>query len=328
MKIYYKYGSRNKLVPDGGDTINEINNLKALSRFSEVYYNHRRCWDSGTFGPVHRQNYDAYIIRNNKKEFLSIGGHSKYWIASPPDNECFSTATKILTFSQTWTDMLKNGVKFGLNPTGQKWENVFAVHQCIGDHFKPMQDSIFTIDLKKDKFNDSLVIGHFGRIVQSNWPHLLCSAWSKILKEFGSVKILAGTTKTPFPLKDNRVVQYNIPYQNVPYFISACDVIILGQHGEEWDYCGNLKTKEAAACGIPVICERSCAREEEFGKNYELFMPRHSMEPPSKLENVKILIEKIKMAVEAKKAFGNYLVDHMKFYSIKNMSDRYKDLLE
>ena len=41
-KIYYLLGKRSKISMTGGDGVNELNNIKYLSNFYDIYYNNQK----------------------------------------------------------------------------------------------------------------------------------------------------------------------------------------------------------------------------------------------------------------------------------------------
>lgn len=328
MKIYYQYSHIKQLSPTGGDTINEIGICTALSKFADVYY-------SGQLFDPEKPSYglkeyegdikvveaDIYIIRANKDVFDRCKG-IRIWISSPFDKDAFQKADYIGTFTNAWTTALKEGrVIEGLND-GTKWGNAITLHQTLNPRFKPLQSDEFTRKIKKPGFT----IGTFGRIVSSNYPHLLFKTLNKI-KQLPDINIMIGVTKLKILLpKGINPIKFN--YNQMPYALSACDLIIVNQHGVEWDVCGSLKTLEAMACGVPVILERSNAREEMFGKNYPLFLDRGAMEKNSGKEQQ--LYEKVRLIYhnkELSQRISKDIYERSQYYSLDNSSKRLKELL-
>ena len=320
MKIYYQYSYIKKLTPTGGDLINEIGICTALSKFAKVYY-------SGQLFQPDKVNYglkeypgdikivdaDISIIRANEEVFKRAKG-VRIWISSPFNKEIFKKADYIGTFTEAWTNALKEGKKIpGLND-GTKWDNVITLHQTLNTRFKP-------IPVNKQQFT----IGTFGRIVESNYPYLLFKALDKINRL--NVKIIIGVTKLKIVLPRG-IKAKKFTYKQMPQALNSCSVIIVNQHGPEWDVCGSLKTLEAMACGVPVILERSYAREEMFGKNYPLFLDRGAMEKDSGKEDQ--LLEKIKLIYndnDCRQKIGKHVWIRAQFYSLEQQSQRLKELL-
>ena len=118
MKIFYQLSNYKTLAPDNGDTINTINNIKALSTFAEVYY-------SGTlfrpqlpgYGLIEYNSdiisridnsYDAYYVRDNREVFMNCPKNKpRIWMASPFYQECYEQADMIATYSEKWADILR-----------------------------------------------------------------------------------------------------------------------------------------------------------------------------------------------------------------------------
>lgn len=321
MKIYYQYSYIKKLTPTGGDLINEIGICTALSKFADVYY-------SGQLFDPNKKDYglkeyngnikivdaDISIIRANKDVFDKAKG-IRIWISSPFDKEAFKKADFIGTFTDAWTRALKEGKKIqGLND-GTKWPNVITLHQTLNPEFKPIQ-------VNKTGFT----IGTFGRIVESNYPYLLFNTLSKI-KKLPNVKIIIGVTKLKIVLPEG-INTRKYSYKQMPQALSSCDLILVNQHGVEWDVCGSLKTLEAMACGVPIILERSDAREEMFGKNYPLFLDRGAMEQNSGKEDQ--LYEKVRLVYynkELSQRISKDVYERAQYYSLENSSKRLKELL-
>jgi glycosyltransferase involved in cell wall biosynthesis len=245
-------------------------------------------------------------------------------VASPYDLECFRRADIIITYSQAWARFLKEGRPIpGLNPAGKKFRNVVAFHQCIGSHFKPTFRH-FPERIKR-RIGADFIIGHFGRLGKTNYPYYLSGLMPILKRKYGRVKVLTAAQSGKFDHPD--IYKMNIRYWDIPMYLCACDVVIIGQFGLEWDICGNLKTKEAAACGVPVIVGRSFAREEEFGIDYKLFMPRGFFKKYYTNQQTLALAEKIFLGVSDKSIAINAM-KRMSFYSIENGALRLKIIMD
>ena len=341
MKIFYQYAKYKTLTPKRGDLINELGTLKALSLFADVYYSGQKFSVNSTnyglreyYGKVDRflnnADYDLYIVRNNVELFKKIGNKPKIWVASPYDLECFRSATAIAAFTKSWEDMLRKAVKFpGLNPDAKGFYNVITLYQTIDEIFKPLQDEVKTRSIRSS-FNSDFVIGYFGRITESTYPLVLLSAWGEIVKKYPGIKMVVSTTTGSFPKGIPNTIYASVPFHEMPYYLSACDLVIISQHGIEWDICGNLKVKEPAACGVPVILEKSNARCEEYGDDYQLFLPRDSFDLPVTDEKKRELLAKLELIYrdkELRAKIGSQLVEKMKFYSIEVSSKRLNEQL-
>lgn len=329
MKIYYQYSYIKKLTPTGGDLINEIGICKALSKFAQVYYSGQLFKpDEKDFGLKEYEgdilvtDADISIIRANKEVFDKAKG-IRIWISSPFDKDAFNKADYIGTFTEAWTKALREGKKIeGLND-GTKWPKAITLYQTLNPMFKPLQNSTVIKKFKKPGFT----IGTFGRIVESNYPYLLLNTMSKI-RNLPDVNFVFGVTRLKIVLPRS-IKPKKFTYEQMPYAISACDLIIVNQHGVEWDVCGSLKTLEAMACGVPIILERSNAREEMFGKNYPLFLERGSMEKGSGKEHE--LYEKVRLIYnnkELSQKISTELYKRSQYYSLPHSSRRLEQLLK
>ncbi len=256
MNVFYQYADVGKLTPKGGDLINEMNFVDALSKFSNVRYGLRR------------RRHDVYFVRGNARLFLKLP-HPKIWMASPFVRVCYQEADMIATFTEEWAKRIRAGNDFEWIPERdrKKYYNARNISQAVADQFVPLRTHPVTQSIR-EKMGGGFIIGHFGRIVRSNHPTALVSLTDKLKKD--GVKIIFGSGKGQL----NSVMGQNkmhFKYDQMPYAISACDLIVLSNWGSEWDICGSGKVLEAAACGVPVICGDSPARREFFGNNYPLF---------------------------------------------------------
>jgi len=326
MKIYYQYSYLKRLTPTGGDLINEIGICTALSKFAKVYY-------SGQLFKPDKKDYglkeytgsikvvkaDISIIRANRDVFERCKG-IRIWISSPFDKYAFNKADYIGTFTDAWTTALMEGKKIqGLND-GTKWPKAITLHQTLNPIFKPKQYHSLTPKYKE------FTIGTFGRLVESNYPYLLFNSLDRI-KNLFDVNVIIGVTKLKVVLPEG-IKHTKFSYSKMPHAISSCDLIVVNQHGVEWDVCGSLKTLEAMACGVPIILQRSDAREEMFGEDYPLFLDRNAMDKDSNMEDQ--LIEKIKLIYNNSELNANlskYVLERSKFYNLENSSKRLKKIM-
>lgn len=330
MKIYYQYSFLKTLTPSGGDQINEIGICTALSQFAEVYYSGQLFKPNEPHfgleeyeGDIKVVDADISIIRANKDVFLCAKG-KRIWVSSPFDVEMFTKADYIGTFTDSWTKALKEGETYqNLNP-GIKWDNVITLYQTLNPRFKPLQDHPETLKIK-DKHKGRFIIGIFGRLVPSNYPELVVNSL-KTIQNLGCDVIFSITRQKILLPKNIKITRYN--HSKMPYALNACDCVIISQHGEEWEICGSLKTLEPMACGVPVILERSRAREEMFGKDYPLFLDKGAFTPSSGKETD--LIQKIKLLFNQRfrEKIGKQLIQKAKFYSVKQSAERLEKLMK
>ena len=116
--------------------------------------------------------------------------------------------------------------------------------------------------------------------------------------------------------------------QDMPFAISACNCIISSNTEPGWEYAGALRIIEAMACGTPVICQRSPAREEMLGKDYPLFMDRGKINDYC-VDNIFEFVDIIVSIRENKNQdlIRDSLIERAKFYSIEENSKRIKETL-
>ena len=281
MKIFYQYSDAKKLTPITGDCINEINFIRTLREFADVTY--------GCQG-----EYDLYFVRGNVDLFLELP-HPKIWVAAPFNRDCYEQADLIATFSEPWAEGIRNGNNFTWIPQKDKisFYNAVNISQAIGDDFIPLRKHLLTKRIRK-QINSNFVIGHFGRIVKGSYP----AAFLRILPELKKmgVRFLCASTGSQKNFVVGNGVKYDklikkhgvavkewnkfdnfirreFTYQQMPYAISACDLIcVYGQAWSgDWEICGSRSVLEAAACGVPIICGDSAARRDLMGEDYPLF---------------------------------------------------------
>lgn len=259
MNIFYQYSDIKKLSPIKGDFINEINFIKTLNEFANVNYGRPGKYDLYF---VRGEDFDNIII-----EFFKNLPSPKIWMAAPYNKYCYRRASVIATFSESWSEGIRNGNNFQWIPKSERGRGYKAitVYQAVGEQFIPLRLHPETQKIRK-KIGKEFIIGHFGRIVRSNYPIALLNILPELKRKY-SIEFLIGSSKSQI----NNITHLNFTYQQMPFAISACDLIILSNWGVEWEICGCMKILEAAACGIPIICGKSSARIEFFGENYPFF---------------------------------------------------------
>ena len=153
-------------------------------------------------------------------------------------------------------------------------KKVITFHQVVPDFFKPMKGTPESIKFRK-KFKGDFIIGNFGRMSVGTYPHSLLIAVNKLKKEFPNKEIKfihAGKVKSS-DLKMNFLSLRQIAYGDMPYAISACDVVTGNSRQEAANWAGCKDVLEGMACGVPVLTGDYDVRKEQFGKNHELFWP-------------------------------------------------------
>jgi len=290
MKIYAQY-SKCKTLPQGsGDFINEAGLYTAMSQFANVFYSGQMFFPSGpNFGLKEYngsiashvpQDCDLYYIRASLPALRAVPkGKPVLWVASPFEPEAYARAT-IAAFTQSWADRLQAGANFPWFPKEHRkpYPNTVALRQVVGNAFQLRQGAPQTRKIRRQitclgvETDHPFVIGHLGRIVKSNYPTAFLKLWPEMVKKNPDLRFLVGTTRGTLGKLPNSL-ERKFPHDQMPYVVSACDVMVVSDHGESWKISGSIKSIEASLCGVPTILGRSPAREELFGKHYPLFVP-------------------------------------------------------
>lgn len=342
MRIFYQLANQKTILPDNGDTTNEINFMKALSTFAEVYYS------GNLFQPnlpdyglseynepiLSRLNdsYDVYYIRANRDVLLNCPKNKpKIWVGSPFDKDCYEQADMIATYSERWAEILRKGIPIGYIPShlARRWKTALNVNQVVGESFKPLKKH----ERSKEIYNQigaSFLVGYFGRLVESTYPFAFLSEFKKFSSRFPGFRFLIGTRQGKLQRSHNnsKIIMKHFSYEDVPYAISACDVILLSNWGYEWDLCGCTKLLEACACGIPVVLPYSSARAEVLGKDYPFFIPPLQGLHKRHL-HANIIYKTLQKLMKMKKkkrlrSIGKTLEKKVKPYTIKFAGERLK----
>jgi len=338
MKIYYQYSSVDKIMPVKGDFINELNTIRALAEFAEVYFAGRLYEpDNPNFFSLYHKldirDADFVWIRASQPTF-NLAVHFKKpvcWMASPYNEYAFRKASFIACFSKKWEQNLKKGVTNHLNPSGIRFRNALNVGQTVTDEFVPLPTSIKSQQIRAD-LNAEFVVGCFGRIVKSNYPALLISCIPELSRRIPGIKFIFGCTNQGV-IPDNlpNVVFTNFSHADMPYALSACDVTFTGATGSEWDFCGSLKLIEAAACGVPFICQHSDARIELSGIDYPFYLPESAIISAKSPQSKRLLINlilNIYMNPAIGKSWGDILAKRArKQYCLNSQSNLLKRII-
>ena len=308
MKIYYQYSNRTTLPPVKGDFLNEIGICLALSSIADVYVSGKR-FDSKLLDygleesreslvlPAQqmRDLVDLYWIRANRDVFNMAKGRLRLWVAAPYDVEAFQSADAIVVFTNAWGTALRRGKRIvGLNPDGRVWPNVVVARQPLKPNFVPRRNHKKSLKIRST-LPGRFVIGHFGRLVPSSYPTEALKAVSKLNRSGADIVYLFATTRcTMPPPRCPWVTVRQFKQREMPYAMSACDAIVLGDRRESFDVAGSLTGVEALGCGVPVVCGESAARREVFGEDYPFFVPW--LEPFSVLDG-RVMKSKIEEAL-------------------------------
>lgn len=340
--IYYLLGKNPYIIPKTGDQISEINIINSINQFNVVYYNNNLF---GTrFAKINdpAPGYPYYFVRNNKDIFLKIKNDSKnikIYFGSPYDEKAFNFANYISVYTDSWRDKLINGWDFPYNayPDNFKIKNVISIKQCIDDRFHPRNKYHSKTKLIRKKIGGNFIIGHFGRVTQSCYPYLFDYNIKYLKNKYSGVRFLFAGNDSIKNTYHNKYVTYeNYAYQDVPYAVAACDLILYNYNDLQGHIAGSMKVLEAMATGVPILLPRYDSREEELGVDYPLFYEFQNIKDirtGEKYRNYSARIkedflDKIERAINKKDDLENYLYERSLPYRVVNHSIEVKKLLE
>ena len=307
MKIFHRYSNVPDLTPIRGDFINELNILKAIKTFAQVTNNPK-------------EKCDLYYVRHNSSLFKSLP-HPKVYFASPYDQDSFNRADAIATFSSEWTRRLKEGIPYTAGCNIKINKPIITLQQVIDDSlFMPMQGHLKTKKIRR-MFGNGFIIGHFGKMRPTNFPHTFLKILPELKKKYPHINVIF-SDKTG--VESSLIKQFSFSYNDMPYALSACDLLLFPYWAAAGHYSGALRTKEALACGVPITSPRFVAREEELGKDYELFYPIGGKNHFRK-DVTKGLLDIISLMIEndgLRKSIGQRLYQRSKYYGIKVSGER------
>jgi glycosyltransferase involved in cell wall biosynthesis len=361
LKIYTKLVNIKMLDLSNGDRINEINLYEAMSTFADVYYNgHLFSPGSGggSFSSRHSglsiNDYDLCFLRNSKDEFWDIfkqrgpAGPRLLWVGSPYDEKIFKSADGIVAYTESWTRQLRN---YKENPFPGLYEkdiyvpkNILTFPQSIcTQKFSSKKGHKKTARFRKN-FADGrdrradFIIGHFGRLADSCYPHSLIHILPELRERYPnkSIKLVyaglpaqnrIGRRGKSLIKKVSPIVTSvgSVDYADMPYAISACDLIASNYRVGAANWGGSRHVLEAASCGIPILTGDFSVRKEQLGDDYPLFWPWQ--ENNGRISNAaeKIMLEHICDLIDNPKKkveIGERLAERMKRYSAEAIGKR------
>jgi len=295
LKIYYLLSKEAELKPLSGDRINEINIIRSMCKYFDVYYNGELCkLGMKSFGRKDKSivipnkgEYDLVYIRNNPDVFLK-SPHPKLWFASPYNKECFRSADGIVCMTIPWKERLSKYTKNDFKYFEKMYpEDMEKPKKCIlfpqvielfdenkikeikKERNKPPKRSFFKNLFKKNK-NKSKKIRHFGPIRLSNFPHQLGEILETNTNIDNSISFecIGAGKKMKIPKKI--INSPRVPQEEAFKLLINSDAIWYNQN-ESGNFAGSLKVLEAMAAGVPILLPRYDARECELGKEYPFF---------------------------------------------------------
>lgn len=344
MKIFCQCLGKKTIEPNRGDFITEFQLMNGLRQFADVYYSGRKFdehflessnnYKKTLLERAREQKYDAYYVRNNPKFFNSITKSmgKKIYFFSPYDKKAFQGADAIASLTQSFTDRLRNGIDTHGYPKNFKCDKVYTLHQVVSERFRPLQDHPKT-KIFRENFGGGFIIGHFGALRRSCFPYSFSKILPEIKKEHPEVSVVFSTKKSQNcpDLINKNIKECGFSYKDMPYAISACDLILYNFRGTDGHFVGSMKILEAIACGVPVLSPRFDAREEELGKNYELFHDFSANGGRFSAKIEKEMKNKIIGLIEDKdqqKRLSKYVHERAKFHQMVKSAKRLKKTME
>ena len=313
MKIYalltsLPYMSKNKI---GGDIKNELDVYKILSQFADVYYNNQlldfndtKYYGTNPDAILEKPNegYDYYYIRNNPKILKHIKGKILYYTI-PYNPECMKKSYAVVFQTKSWLDAVeRKDYEYlqGIYPN----DSYFPDKKILFSQYtKPENNKNHSRTLKfRKKFDADFIIGHFGRLRKFNYPHKFMSIFDDLVKNNPNIKIklvVAGNIDIPIE-HPNCEIYDKFLIEDMKYVTSACDIVINEYREKALNFGGSCRIKDCLSSGVPMLLPRADERENEFGKDYELFYS----EPVELLNKIQMLISnKNKMKEISEKIF-------------------------
>ncbi|GAA0247471.1 glycosyltransferase [Marinomonas primoryensis] len=354
-KVYFLLSAEAYLEPISGDRINEMNVIRAMLEYYDVYYNGVLVSkDDKVFGDKERiihipkeGEYDLIYIRANRDVFLKSPS-PKLWFASPYYEDCFEQADGIVCMTMPWKLALetynKEKVDYFCNTYPEEMpppKKCILFPQVIDDsHFvenkaservvkktKPLIENI-TNFFKKNKLNQK-VIRHFGPIRPSNYPYQVIEALNdkKIASKVRAESIGAGK-KLALPKQIINVSR--VPQEQVSEMLRSASAIWYNQDASG-HIAGSLKVLEAMAVGVPIILPRYDARVDELGEEYPFFWDlddESTIKDEVQDDFKKKLMEIINLTPEKRSKLEKYLKKRAKRHSKESVALILKSELE
>lgn len=348
LKIYYLLSKEAYLEPISGDRINEINIIKALSRYFSIYYNGELCDSSAAcFGRSDKRivtpkkgEYDLVYIRANREVFLDSPS-PKVWFASPYDKECFEEADGIACMTKPWQNRLSSytegDYKYFVEMYPKDMDapkhcllfpQVIVISPTAGRAVSSKSISPVTkITSLFRKAKPDFKLRHFGPVRPSNVPHQLChymSTSSFFQKTFDAVAVGAGK-KVDLGASITKVGR--LPQAEAFDLLVSSDAVWYNQD-LSGNVAGSLKVLEAMAVGTPILLPRYDARVSELGDEYPFFWDIDagtSITDPVQTNFVEIIKRLSDISQYDRNDLSGYLKSRAEEHSIENVSGILRD---
>lgn len=338
-KIYCLLTTVKALRTSSGDTINEILLLKCFSTFADVYYNNQLFRPKKkNFGlkemriKAPSRKYDLCYVRGNATIFNKCP-KPKIWMAVPYEKGIFARAAAVVTLTETWKNAILEQNKTLIKSIYQRGfsvpKRIITLPQAYSPVFQPYQNHARTLELRK-KIGGDFIIGNFGRIVKSCYPFSFFHIIPQILEKYKdkNIKIIfAGNTEFIKNKKNFPFISFlpHIRHEDVPFYISACDMVTSNQRHDQSHFCGSRQILEAMACGTPVLTGDFKVRKEQLGENYPLFWKHRTnkgREPEEAEEQMIAHISKIIEDPEFKDQVSQHLISRSHLFSMGAISKK------
>ena len=344
LTIFCVLGNRMTLEPSSGDQINEINLLKALSFFADVYYNGQLFHSEKTdFGlkkkPILPPTapYDLYYVRNNL-DLFSILPRPKLWVAAPYYESAFKDADAVVTFTRSWSHKLNTyqeerhrGLYEGAITQPKE---ILTFEQVLDPIFKPYPSHPKTHYYRR-MFEGDFVIAHFGRVSETCYPHSLLNAIPIIRSRYPEkvIKLIYCGLKSQFKKKITSTlidVLDPIPYEDMPYAIAATDIVTSDYRDRTANFGGCRHVLEAMACGVPVLTGNFDVRKEQMGELYPLFWTYQDNKGRISEQAEQEMVDHISCLIERPekgKAIGRELRQQSDYYHLEKSAARLEKII-
>ena len=284
FKIYYLASDRPGLKPDCAEDRADISLLRALNVSFEVYYNESRVdFSSPDLGmdresiTVPEDSYSLYIVRNNIDIFREIRG-PKVWSGIPYNEEAFTTADAVVTYSCAWKDILEGFNDDPVHPahTGDLFPDtivrpgsIISLPNILDTALRRESRPAKVRDYRM-KFGGGFVLAKMGATDERNIPVEFIAKIDTLRERVPNLSVVfGGTEKTD--LNSGQIVQAGIiSFEDMPEAIDACDLLLIWSDvRDEWSPSGLIC--DAISRQKPALVPRNTTSEELLGSSYPMF---------------------------------------------------------